>query len=99
VAALLSKESLLSTPTVAEVDVKLCTGDMSCMVVCPYGAISEKILEERRGREIVSRKVAEVNTVLCQGCGACTVTCRPGAINLRGFTNEQILAEVEVICL
>lgn len=99
VAALLSKESLLSTPTVAEVDVKLCTGDMSCIVVCPYGAISEKILEERRGREIVSRKVAEVNTVLCQGCGACTVTCRPGAINLRGFTNEQILAEVEVICL
>jgi heterodisulfide reductase subunit A len=99
VAALLGKDSLLSTPTVAEVNEKLCTGDMSCLVVCPYGAISEKMLEERRGRETVRRKVAEVNMALCQGCGACTVACRPGAINLKGFTNEQIMAEVEAICL
>lgn len=99
VASLLSKESLKSNPTIAEVDLKRCSGDMSCMAVCPYGAISEKIIEERRGRETVTRKIAEVNTALCQGCGACTVACRPGAINLKGFTNEQILAEVDAICL
>ena len=99
VASLFNKESLMSNPTVAEVNLKLCNGDMSCMAVCPYGAITEGIAEERRGREIVKRKVAEVNTALCQGCGACTVACRPGAINLKGFTNEQILAEVDAICL
>jgi heterodisulfide reductase subunit A len=99
VVSLLSKEGLLSNPTVAEVDIKLCSGDMSCMAVCPYGAITEKMIEERRGREMIKRKVAEVNTALCQGCGACTVACRPGAINLKGFTNEQILAEVDAICL
>lgn len=99
VASLLNKPNLMSNPTVAEVDVKLCSGDMSCMMVCPYGAISEKVHEERRGREIVRRKVATVNTALCQGCGACTVACRPGAINLKGFTNDQILAEVDAICL
>lgn len=99
VAVLLNKKSLMSNPTVAEVDRKLCSGDMSCMAVCPYGAISEKVIEERRGREMVKRKIAEVNTALCQGCGACTVACRPGAINLKGFTNDQILAEVDAICL
>ncbi len=83
----------------AEVDLKLCSGDMSCMAVCPYGAISEQVFEERRGREMLSRKIAQVNAVLCQGCGACTVACRPGAINLKGFTNKQILAEVDAICL
>jgi heterodisulfide reductase subunit A2 len=99
VAMLLNKESLLSNPTVAEVDNKLCSGDMSCMAVCPYGAITEKMIEERHGREIKKRRIADVNTALCQGCGACTVACRPGAINLKGFTNEQILAEVDAICL
>ena len=99
VASLLNRKSLLSNPTVAEVDVKLCSGDMSCLAVCPYGAVAEKFIEERYGREIRKRRVAEVNTSLCQGCGACTVACRPGAINLRGFTNEQILAEVDAICL
>jgi heterodisulfide reductase subunit A len=99
VTALLSKKSLMSNPTVAEVNLSLCNGDMSCMAVCPYGAITEGMVEERRGRETVKRKIAEVNTALCQGCGACTVACRPGAINLKGFTNEQILAEVDAICL
>ncbi|MBS3897945.1 MAG: CoB--CoM heterodisulfide reductase iron-sulfur subunit A family protein [Dethiobacter sp.] len=99
VAAIFSKQSLLSNPTVAEVEQKLCSGDMSCMAVCPYGAISEQVVEERRGREMVTRKIARVNVALCQGCGACTVACRPGAINLKGFTNQQILAEVDAICL
>ena len=99
VAALLNKPNLMSNPSVAEVNQKLCSGDMSCMAVCPYGAISEKVIEERKGREMVKRKIADVNTALCQGCGACTVACRPGAINLKGFTNDQILAEVDAICL
>ncbi|MBS3886537.1 MAG: CoB--CoM heterodisulfide reductase iron-sulfur subunit A family protein [Dethiobacter sp.] len=99
VAAIFSKQSLLGNPTVAEVEPKLCSGDLSCMAVCPYGAISEQVVEERRGREMVPRKIAQVNAALCQGCGACTVACRPGAINLKGFTNQQILAEVDAICL
>lgn len=99
VASLLSKASLMSNPTVSDIDAKLCSGCLSCVEVCPYGAITEKVIEERRGREIVKRKIADVNTALCQGCGACTVACRPGAINLKGFTNEQILAEVDAICL
>lgn len=39
-----------------------------------------------------------VNSALCQGCGACTVTCPSGAMDLQGFSNRQIIAEVDAIC-
>jgi heterodisulfide reductase subunit A len=99
VIALLSKKSLLSDPMISKVDEKRCSGCLNCEAICPYGAISAKKIEERVGREIVERLVAEVNTALCQGCGSCSVACRPGAINLKGFSNEQLLSEVDAICL
>ena len=43
-------------------------------------------------------RIAVVNNALCQGCGACTVTCPSGAMDLQGFSNRQILAEVDAIC-
>ncbi len=96
---IISKETLLSDPCVSEVDESTCTGCMNCINVCPYKAISEKTLEEKVHGKVVRRLVAEINEVLCQGCGACTVACRPGAMNLRGFSNDQILAEVDAVCL
>jgi heterodisulfide reductase subunit A len=42
--------------------------------------------------------VAKVNAGLCQGCGCCTAACRTGAIDLLGFTNLQILKEVDALC-
>ena len=42
--------------------------------------------------------VAQVNPAVCQGCGACTVACMSGAMDLKGFSNRQILAEVDAIC-
>ncbi len=97
--ALLSKDTLLSNPCVSEVDEATCTGCLNCINLCPYKAISEKILEEKVHGKVVRRLVAEINEALCQGCGACTVACRPGAMNLRGFSNDQILAEVDAVCL
>ena len=44
------------------------------------------------------RRVAQVNEAICQGCGACTVVCPSGAMDLKGFTNQQIMAEVDAIC-
>ncbi len=96
---LLSKENLLSDPCVSEVNESLCTGCLACIKVCPYSAITEKTIEEKIHGKALQRRVAEVNVALCQGCGSCTVSCRPGAVNLKGFTNEQIMAEVDAICL
>jgi len=46
-----------------------------------------------------TRQVAEINTSLCQGCGACLPACRTAALNLKGFTHEQLAAEVDALCI
>ena len=89
---------LETEPITSEVDTKTCAGCGHCVDVCPYHAISLTTIEERLLGQTITRSVANVNTSLCQGCGACTVTCRSSSINLRHFTNEQILAEVDALC-
>ena len=99
VIGVLAKDKLTCNPCVAHSDEMLCNGCSSCEKVCPYGAItySEK---EFRGpnRTTLLRRVASVNEAVCQGCGACTVACPSGAMDLKGFSNKQIMAEVDAIC-
>ncbi len=95
---LLSKDKLTTNPCTAKSDELLCNGCSVCQNVCPYGAISyeEKLINDHGIRE--TRRVAVVNNALCQGCGACTVACPSGAMDLQGFSNRQIIAEVDAIC-
>ena len=58
-----------------------------------------KPIKTRVHGQTVERKVATVNMGLCQGCGACVAACRPCALNLHGFTNDQLVAEVDALCL
>lgn len=99
VCMLLSYPEIAMEPTIAQVNEARCSGCLACQEVCPYRAIEPKSVTERVGGIQITRTVAFVNSGLCQGCGACTVSCRPGAINLKGFTNEQLLSEVEALCL
>lgn len=99
VLGLLANDQMVADPMVSLVDNSLCSGCGLCKPVCPYRAIDLVTIKERIQGKEVGRKVASVNTGLCQGCGACTVACRSGAVNLLGFTNEQILAEVDAVCL
>ena len=39
--------------------------------------------------------VSEVNPALCQGCGTCVAACPAGAISGTGFSDEQILAQID----
>lgn len=96
---LLSKEVLSGEACTAEVLKEECSGCMYCQQVCPYSAISALEIETSLPGGVYKRTVAEVNPALCQGCGSCTAICRSGSINLKGFSNEQILAEVDAICL
>lgn len=99
VIGLLSKSQLLCNPCTAQPDESMCNGCSCCEKVCPYGAITY-INKEFRGpnRTTVLRRVAQVNPAVCQGCGACTVACMSGAMDLKGFSNRQIMAEVDAIC-
>ena len=99
VIGLLCKDSLTCNPCVAEPNELMCNGCSNCEKVCPYGAITY-VDKEFRGpnRTTLLRRVAQVNPAVCQGCGACTVACMSGAMDLKGFSNKQILAEVDAIC-
>ena len=99
VIGLLAKDSLTCNPCVASSNEMLCNGCSSCEKVCPYGAITYSDKEFRGpNRTTLIRRVASVNPAVCQGCGACTVACPSGAMDLSGFTNKQIMAEVDAIC-
>ena len=99
VIGLLCKDKLTGNPCIAHADEWKCNGCSTCANVCPYGAITYVEKEFRMpDRTTRVRRVASVNEAVCQGCGACTVACMSGAMDLRGFKNEQIMAEVDAIC-
>ena len=99
VIGLLAKDSLICNPCTATPDELMCNGCSSCEKVCPYGAITYADKEFRGpNRTTLVRRVAQVNPAVCQGCGACTVACPSGAMDLKGFSNKQIMAEVDAIC-
>lgn len=98
VIGLLAKNKLTTNPCVAKANELACNGCSACEHVCPYGAISYEVREIADHGVKTLRRVASVNSALCQGCGACTVTCPSGAMDLQGFSNRQILSEVDAIC-
>ena len=95
---LLVKDKLKNNPCTAKPDENACNGCGQCANVCPYGAISY-VDKDFRGpnRTTITRHVSQVNSAMCQGCGACTVACPSGAMDLQGFSNKQILAEVDSV--
>ncbi len=98
VIGLLAKDELTCNPCVAHADELMCNGCSQCERVCPYGAITYQDKEVRGPEFRGTKRVAVVNEAVCQGCGACTVTCPSTAMDLKGFTNTQIISEVDAIC-
>jgi heterodisulfide reductase subunit A len=85
--ALMDKGKVEIEPITAYVNQAQCGGCRVCVDICPYNAISRI--------EVDGRMVAEVNEALCKACGTCVGACPAGAITQRGFSNEQIYAEIE----
>jgi heterodisulfide reductase subunit A len=74
-------------PFTAFIDSEKCGSCHTCEGLCPYGAVSMVTWNDKQ--------VAQINEVLCKGCGACVAACPAGAATQNGFTNEQVLAEIE----
>ncbi|MGD0019171.1 MAG: CoB--CoM heterodisulfide reductase iron-sulfur subunit A family protein [Candidatus Limnocylindrales bacterium] len=72
-------------PIKATVYAEHCSGCRICNTMCPYNAIS--FLE--------AEGVSSINAAMCQGCGTCVAACPAGAISGTGFSDEQILAQIE----
>jgi heterodisulfide reductase subunit A len=87
VLTLLSHDTVTASGSVCEVDEKRCMGCGQCVTACTYGAVA--LRGTRQGDKAV------VNPVLCKGDGLCTSKCPTGAIQLKHFTDEEILAQID----
>ncbi len=76
-------------PVRATVDEARCSGCRVCNGLCPFGAIAF---------DDVRRKTT-INAALCQGCGTCIPACAAKAIRGTGFSDEQVLAQIEGLLL
>jgi heterodisulfide reductase subunit A len=81
----IQQKEIALEPIKASVDADQCSGCRICNGLCPFNAIT--FLEDKM--------VTEINPALCQGCGTCVAACPAGAISGTGFSNEQILAQIE----
>ncbi len=73
--------------TTSFIDPEVCAGCKLCIEVCPYSAI--EFLEEKGA--------SAVNEALCKGCGSCAAVCPSKAARQKHFTQDQVLAEVEML--
>jgi len=87
VLTLLSHDTVIASGSICEVDEKKCMGCGACISACTYGAIEFR--ETRQGKKAV------VNPVLCKGDGLCNAKCPTAAIQLKHFTDEELLAEID----
>jgi heterodisulfide reductase subunit A len=84
---LLSRGLVVASGSVCQVDEKNCVSCGACITVCTYGAID--FYQTPLGR------TARVNPVLCKGDGLCNTKCPTGAIQLKHYTDEELLSEID----
>lgn len=81
---ILQKEVALE-PIKASINADKCSGCRICNGLCPFNAIAY----------IEDDNVSNINPALCQGCGTCVAACPAGAISGTGFSDEQIMAQID----
>jgi heterodisulfide reductase subunit A len=83
--SLISKGEVEIDPVRAMVQEEYCSGCRVCNTLCPYGAI--EFIEDKH--------VSHVQEALCKGCGTCVAACPSSAMTGHGFSDVQILAELD----
>jgi heterodisulfide reductase subunit A len=74
-------------PIVSHVEQDNCIGCGLCVSLCPYGAIVMQKVDGKRKAETIAAS--------CKACGICAAHCPSFAISMGGFTNEQIISQIE----
>jgi heterodisulfide reductase subunit A len=87
----MAQGQVVSEAFTAEVDPHKCSTCGRCVDICPFGAIDWTDWKDMAGE---NRRVALANPAECKGCGLCVASCLSSAIQLKGFTDEEILAMV-----
>ena len=87
VMTLLSHDVVVASGSICTVDENKCVSCGACITACTYGAID--FYETEQGRK------AYVNPVLCKGDGLCNTKCATNAIQLKHFTDDEIMCEID----
>jgi heterodisulfide reductase subunit A len=78
------------------IDEPRCVGCRICEGLCPYNAISMKVVKDHTKDE--EKLISSVDLGTCQGCGACAMACPGGVPQLVGYSNKEILAQIDEVC-
>jgi len=89
-ATILALDSIEMEANVSEVLDASCDGCAYCVDTCPYKAIT--LLEYMWQGQV--KKIVETNETMCKGCGCCQATCPKKGVLIRGFTLDQIQAQI-----
>ena len=73
-----------------KVDPQKCRTCLTCVRACPHSAVGLTRIDN-------GREVAEIWDLACDGCGICTAICPAKAIEFEGYSDQQILAQIEAI--
>ena len=87
VLTLLSHDTVTASGAVCTVDEDACISCGACITACTYGAI--EFVNTGKGRK------AWVNPVLCKGDGLCNTKCPTRAIDLKHFTDQEMLNQID----
>jgi len=87
VLTLLSRDTVRATGSVCAVEEKKCFGCGACAEACAYGAIG--LYDTREGKK------AKIHPVLCKGDGLCNTKCPTGAIQLKNYTDDQLINQID----
>ena len=71
-------------------DPQKCVACLSCIRVCPHGAI-------QLVRSDSSKEVAGISDLACYACGICAAICPAKAIRFKGYGDDEILAQIEAL--
>jgi heterodisulfide reductase subunit A len=89
-ASVLVQDTLELGANISQVVDESCDGCAYCVDTCPYKAIT--LLEYKWQGSV--KKVVETNDSICKGCGCCQATCPKKGVFIRGFTLDQIEAQI-----
>jgi heterodisulfide reductase subunit A len=84
---LLSKDTVVASGSVCEVNETMCVSCGACITACSYGAIDFD--ETARGKK------ARINPVLCKGDGLCNAKCPTGAVFLKHYTDSEVFGQID----